>query len=147
MVNRPDALDLTFAALSDPTRRAIVARLAVAERTVGELSAPFAISAPAISRHLRVLERARLITRVREGRVRRCRLNAAPMRSALEWIARTREFWERRLDALERLLATQEQEEKAWPPNARNRRSLSGSRARSRTRASASGARGRRRGR
>jgi DNA-binding transcriptional ArsR family regulator len=147
MVNHTDALDLTFAALSDPTRRAIVARLAAAERTVGELAAPFAISAPAISKHLRVLERARLITRVREGRVRRCRLNAAPMRSAMEWITRTREFWERRLDALERLLATQEKEEKAWPPNARNRRSPSGSRGRSRTRASASGARGRRRGR
>ena len=93
-------LDLTFGALADPTRREILSRLAVGDATVGELAAPFEISRPAISKHLRVLERAGLIHRTRDGRVRRCSLEAAPMREAAEWVERYREFWEDRLDAL-----------------------------------------------
>ena len=98
--SRPRQLDLTFGALADATRREILARLARGEATVGELAAPFEISRPAISKHLRVLERAGLIHRTRDGRVRRCELEAAPMREASEWVGRYREFWEDRLDAL-----------------------------------------------
>jgi DNA-binding transcriptional ArsR family regulator len=98
------SLDLTFRALADPTRRAILARLAKGEATVGELSRPFRISAPAISRHLRVLEHAGLIRRERHGRLRRCRLVARPMKDAVDWMAGYRSFWEGRLDALERHL-------------------------------------------
>ena len=100
MVTNDQRLNLVFGALADPTRRRILARLAVSEVTVGELAAPFEISRPAISRHLRVLERAGLIHRTRDGRVRRCELEAAPMREASEWVGRYREFWEDRLDAL-----------------------------------------------
>jgi DNA-binding transcriptional ArsR family regulator len=93
-------LDHTFAALADPTRRAILARLALGEATVGELCAPFEISGPAISRHLRVLERAALITRERDGQHRRCRLTPAAMTDAAEWIASTRRFWNASFDRL-----------------------------------------------
>lgn len=93
-------LDLTFGALADATRREILARLAEGEATVGELAAPFEISRPAISKHLRVLERAGLIHRTRDGRLRRCELEAMPMRDASAWVERYREFWEDRLDAL-----------------------------------------------
>ena len=96
------ALDLTFAALSDPTRRAILARLAASEATVGELAEPFAISLPAISRHLKVLERARLIARSRDGQHRRCRLNPAPIGEAAQWLAFYERFWE---GSFERLAA------------------------------------------
>jgi DNA-binding transcriptional ArsR family regulator len=96
------ALDLTFAALADPTRRAILARLASGEATVGELAEPFAISLPAISRHLSVLERARLIERSRDGQHRRCRLNPAPIGEAAQWLAFYRRFWE---GSFERLAA------------------------------------------
>ena len=98
--NHSRQLDLIFGALSDATRRRILARLAEGEATVGELAAPFEISRPAISKHLRVLERAGLIHRARDGRVRRCGLDAAPMRQAAEWVERYRGFWEERLDAL-----------------------------------------------
>lgn len=97
-------LDATFSALADPTRRAIVARLAEGEATVGELAAPFDVSLPAISKHLRVLESAGILARTREGRVHRCRLVAAPMRDAAEWIERYRRYWEEQLDSLERYL-------------------------------------------
>lgn len=100
-----DALSATFAALSDPTRRAILARLAEGEATVNELAAPFEISLPAVSRHLKVLERARLITRAREAQWRRCRLAPAPLKQAAEWMERYRAFWEARFDALEDFLA------------------------------------------
>ena len=110
MVNY-SSLDLTFAALADPTRRAIVARLALGEASVGELAAPFAVSLPAISKHLKVLERAELLTREKDGRVRRCRLDSAPMREAAAWIESTRRFWEDRLDALERYLDQRDQGE------------------------------------
>src|ERR1700712_1700704 len=93
-------LDTTFAALADPTRRAILARLTLGEATVGELCAPFQISGPAISRHLKVLEQAALITRAREGQHRRCRLNPDAMAGAAEWIETHRRFWTGRLDRL-----------------------------------------------
>jgi DNA-binding transcriptional ArsR family regulator len=96
----PDLLDATFGALADPTRRAIVERLAQSEASVGELAEPFDISLPAISKHLTVLERAGLVTRTKEGRARRCRLVEEPMRDALEWIAAYGRFWEERLDSL-----------------------------------------------
>jgi DNA-binding transcriptional ArsR family regulator len=104
MVTIEGRLDRTFGALADPTRRAILARLADGEATVGELARPFRVSRPAISKHLRVLERAGLVRREREGRVSRCELDGAAMRQAAEWIARYRVFWEGRLDALARYM-------------------------------------------
>lgn len=96
-------LDLAFGALSDATRRAILARLAEeGEATVGELAEPFEISRPAISKHLRVLERAGLVQRERDGRVSRCTLDASPMREAAEWVEQYRKFWEAQLDSLSR---------------------------------------------
>jgi DNA-binding transcriptional ArsR family regulator len=123
-------LDATFAALADPTRRAILARLARGESMVTELAAPFAVSLPAISKHLRVLERAGLLARERSGRVHRCRLVAGPMRDAAEWIARYRSFWEGQLDALARHLqetAGEGEEDSAWPPPRPPRKQHSGS--------------------
>jgi DNA-binding transcriptional ArsR family regulator len=93
-------LDATFAALSDATRRGILARLAEGETSVSELAAPYRMSLPAVSKHLRVLEGARLIVRRKNGRVHRCRLAAQPMRSASEWIAQYRRFWENQFGAL-----------------------------------------------
>ncbi|MEV4661361.1 metalloregulator ArsR/SmtB family transcription factor [Micromonospora echinofusca] len=100
---RADLLDATFAALADPTRRAILARLAAGEATVTELAAPFAMSQPAVSKHLRVLERAGLVSRGRDGQRRPCRLEAGPMREATAWLAGYRDYWAesyQRLDAL-----------------------------------------------
>jgi DNA-binding transcriptional ArsR family regulator len=104
MVTDSEQLDLTFGALADPIRRAILARLAHGEATVGELAEPFAVSRPAISKHLRVLERAGLVQRERDGRVSRCELDAAPMRAAADWVDQYREFWENQLDSLARYL-------------------------------------------
>jgi len=95
-------LDQTFGALADPIRRAILARLARGDATVGDLARPFRVSRPAISKHLRVLERAGLVQRAREGRVSRCELDAAAMGDAAEWIERYRAFWTGRLDDLAR---------------------------------------------
>jgi DNA-binding transcriptional ArsR family regulator len=107
MVKRAaDPLDATFGALADPTRRAIVERLTHGEASVGELAEPFDISLPAISKHLTVLEKAGLIARTKEGRVRHCRLIEEPMRDAFEWIASYGSFWEGQLDSLDRLLVT-----------------------------------------
>jgi DNA-binding transcriptional ArsR family regulator len=107
-------LDLTFGALADPTRRAILARLAEGNATVGELADPFDVSRPAISKHLRVLERAGLVRRTRDGRVSRCGLDATPMRDAAAWVERYRGFWEGQLDALANYLErTPPQEEQA----------------------------------
>ena len=100
-VNAGDTLDETFGALADPTRRAIIARLTEGPCSVGELGAPFAISAPAISKHLAVLERAGLIRRWKAGRVHYCRLLGNPLGRAGDWIEQHRAFWERQLDALE----------------------------------------------
>ena len=99
-------LDRTFAALADPTRRAILARLATGEATVAELSRPFSISAPAISRHLRVLESADLISQTRDGQFRRCKLNFDGLESAAEWLDFHRRFWSESFDNLEERLKT-----------------------------------------
>ena len=96
----PDPLSTTFAALADPTRRAILARLALGESSVSELSKPFDISAPAISKHLKVLERAGLITRGREAQWRPCRIEPQALRNVDDWLERYREFWEASLDRL-----------------------------------------------
>jgi DNA-binding transcriptional ArsR family regulator len=109
----PPRLDATFAALSDPTRRAILARLSRGEAAVGELARPFDISLPAISRHLRVLEQARLIERRVDAQRRVCRLRAEPLRVASEWLDHYRDFWEHNLDNLAALL------EKPTPPSRR----------------------------
>jgi DNA-binding transcriptional ArsR family regulator len=93
-------LDVTFAALADSTRRAILARLATGEATVNELAAPFSISLQAVSKHLKVLERAGLITRGRDAQWRPCRLEPAPLEEASAWIEENRQAWEGRLDAL-----------------------------------------------
>lgn len=108
MVTISRRLDLTFGALADPIRRAILTRLARGEATVGELARPFDVSRPAISKHLRVLERAGLVQRTRDGRVSRCELDAAPMREAADWVERYRGFWEGQLDALSRYLEGEE---------------------------------------
>ena len=105
-------LDTTFAALADPTRRAILARLAEGEATVNELAEPFAMSLPAVSKHLKVLERARLITRGREAQWRPCRLNAVPLRAAAGWVEQYRKFWEASFDRLEVYLAEVQSKEK-----------------------------------
>jgi DNA-binding transcriptional ArsR family regulator len=99
-----DALSETFAALADPTRRAILARLMDGPATVGELAEPFDISLPAVSRHLRVLGEAGLITRQRDAQWRRCSLAADPLREAADWIGRYRPFWEQSFDRLEKHL-------------------------------------------
>ncbi len=95
-----DRLSITFAALADPTRRAIVARLAKGEATVGDLAGPFDISLPAVSRHLKVLQRAGLIEREVDAQWRLCRLKVRPLRAAHGWLERYREFWDERLDSL-----------------------------------------------
>ena len=100
----PDQLNATFAALADPTRRAILERLAQGEASAGELAEPFGISKPAISKHLKVLEKARLIVRKREAQWRRCELQAEPLKAASDWLARYQRFWEGQLDALAKYL-------------------------------------------
>ena len=97
-------LDTTFAALADPTRRAILARLVQGEASVQELAEPFAMSQPAISKHLRVLERAGLISRGRDAQRRPCRLEAKPLAEANEWLERYRECWEQNFQRLDALL-------------------------------------------
>jgi len=99
---RPDSLTLTFAALADPTRRAILARLATGERSVTELAEPFEMSLPAVSKHLRVLERAGLIARGRDAQWRPCRLEPGPLKEVAEWANRYRAIWEQRFDRLDR---------------------------------------------
>ena len=96
-----DPLSQTFAALADPTRRAILARLCAGEATVSELAEPFDMSLPAVSKHLKVLERAGLVARSREAQWRPCRLDAAPLKDAAGWLERYRQFWEQSLDRLQ----------------------------------------------
>jgi DNA-binding transcriptional ArsR family regulator len=96
-----DPLSATFAALADPTRRAILARLALGETTVTELAEPFDMSLPAVSKHLKVLERAGLVTRGREAQWRPCKLDTAPMKEAFGWLDHYRRFWEDSLDRLD----------------------------------------------
>ncbi|GAA2110397.1 ArsR/SmtB family transcription factor [Actinomadura alba] len=115
----PDLLDATFTALADPTRRAILARLASGEATVTELAAPFDMSQPAISKHLKVLERAGLISRGRDAQRRPCRLEARPLKTATDWLENYRAYWEdgyRRLDELLAELGA-EDERRGDPPS------------------------------
>ena len=104
-------LDKTFAALSDPTRRAILSRLAQGTATVGELAEPFEISLPAISKHLTVLENAGLLVRQKEGRIQHCYLNAEPLKEAAAWITLYEQFWEGQLDALADFIEKSQEEE------------------------------------
>ena len=104
-----DQLTAVFGALADPTRRAILARLTEGDASVAELAAPFRVSQPAISRHLKVLERAGLISRERRATARLSHLEAEPLREATEWLARYREHWDERFDRLDDLLATLQQ--------------------------------------
>lgn len=105
MTDSTDQLSATFAALADPTRRAILARLASGEATVKELSEPFDMSGPAISKHLRVLERAGLIARGRDAQWRPCRLEAAPLKEVAEWASDFRTFWDESYQRLDFYLA------------------------------------------
>ena len=111
-----ETLNLTFAALADPTRRAILSRLAAGNASVNEIAAPFKMSLPAISKHLKVLERSGLITRGREAQWRPCRLKAKPMKQAADWLDHYRRFWEESFDRLDdylkELQAQQKQERK-----------------------------------
>ena len=99
-----DSLSITFAALADPTRRAILARLTAGPTTVKEPTAPFAMSGPAVSKHLRVLERAGLIARGREAQWRPCRLEAAPLKEVAEWVENYRRFWDANFERLDEYL-------------------------------------------
>ncbi|HLF76962.1 MAG TPA: metalloregulator ArsR/SmtB family transcription factor [Dehalococcoidia bacterium] len=109
-----EQLDATFAALADPTRRAILARLASSEASVTELAAPFEMSLPAVSKHLKVLERAGLIARGREAQWRPARLEAEPLREVADWVQQYRRFWEERYSRLdEHLEQLQQQQEKS----------------------------------
>ena len=118
MTSASDRLTATFSALADPTRRAILARLTLGETSVGELAEPFDMSLPAISKHLKVLERAGLIARGRDAQRRPCRLAAKPLHEISDWVATYRQFWEQRLDRLEAYL----QETQAAPPSAKKRK-------------------------
>ena len=99
-----DALSTTFSALADPTRRAILARLSLGETTVSELARPFKMSGPAVSKHLKVLEKAGLITRGRSAQWRPCRLEVAALKSVDDWLGEYRRFWEERFDRLDDFL-------------------------------------------
>ena len=111
-----DPLSTTFAALADPTRRAILARLATGEATVNELAEPFEITLQAVSKHLKVLERAGLISRGRDAQYRPCHLESAPLDSAIGWIEQHRNIWQQRLDQLEQYLRTIQQTQKEQQP-------------------------------
>lgn len=100
----PERLDATFAALADPTRRAILAQLAEGEKTVNELAEPFDMSQPAISKHLKVLEKAGLISRIRDAQKRPCRIEAKPLEEAKDWLENYRKFWEANYGRLDVLL-------------------------------------------
>ena len=108
----PDRLTVTFSALADPTRRAILARLALGETTVSELAKPFKMSGPAVSKHLKVLEHAGLIARGRAAQWRPCRLEPAALKGVDDWLESYRRLWEARLDRLENYLKTLQAEEK-----------------------------------
>lgn len=110
-VSATDQLSLVFAALADPTRRAILAELTAGDATVTQLTAPLPISMPAVSRHLKVLERAALVSRSRDGRWQRSRLEAAPLGEAAVWIEHFRRFWDSSFDRLDAHLATLQQEQ------------------------------------
>ncbi len=120
---QPDALSATFAALADPTRRAILARLAAGETSVTKLAEPFEMSMPAVSKHLKVLERAGLIARSREAQKRPCRLEAAPLKDVTDWLENYRRFWEESFDRLDEYLLELKAKEKKETKNGRKRKS------------------------
>lgn len=107
-----DQLSVTFAALADPTRRAILSRLAAGECSVTEIAEPFEMSLPAVTKHLKVLERAGLISRSRDAQWRPCKLEAKPLQQAADWVEQYRRFWEESLDRLEAYLAELQSREK-----------------------------------
>ena len=117
MVTTEDQLDAVFGALADPTRRSILARLTQGEATVAELVAPFEMSQPAISRHLKVLERAGLITRTRRATARLSHLRAKPLQDATEWLTAYREFWEERYERLDEVLAALQEQDTDRSPD------------------------------
>ena len=117
-----DRLSATFAALADPTRRAIIARLASGETTVRELARPFDMSGPAISKHLKVLEKAGLISRGREAQWRPCRIEPKALKAVDDWLELYRQFWEERLDRLEDYLNSMQAEARAPKPAAKPRK-------------------------
>lgn len=104
-----DRLSVTFSALADPTRRAMLARLAKGEASVNELAAPFSMSLPAVSKHIKVLEKAGLITKGRDAQWRPCRIEAEQLKVAMDWIGQYKQFWEERLDRLDTYLLTLQQ--------------------------------------
>jgi len=110
-----DQLSATFSALADPTRRAILARLSLGEASVSELAAPFDMSMPGISKHLKVLERAGLIARGREAQWRPCRLEAGPLKDAAQWVEHYRRFWEESFDRLDKYLSELKTKKKRKP--------------------------------
>ncbi|MEO7622069.1 MAG: metalloregulator ArsR/SmtB family transcription factor [Gallionella sp.] len=113
----PDHLSTTFAALADPTRRAILTRLASGETSVTELAAPFEMTTPAVTKHLKVLERAGLITRSRQAQWRPCQLNAAPLHQAADFIEQYRQFWEQSFDRLEAYLKSMQTPQTSKKPS------------------------------
>lgn len=114
-----DQLSATFSALADPTRRAILTRLAEGEATVSELAEPFAMSLPAISKHLKVLEQAGLVTKSRQAQWRPCRLNATPLKSVADWVDQYRRFWTESFDRLEEYLRDIQEERGNADPDER----------------------------
>ena len=118
----PDRLSLTFSALADPTRRAILARLSAGAASVNEIAAPFSMSLPAISKHLKVLERAELITRGKEAQWRPCELKATPLKDATDGMEQYRQFWEQRFDRLEEYLKELQAQEKTTAPKKAGKR-------------------------
>jgi DNA-binding transcriptional ArsR family regulator len=144
MVKRSRRLDSTFRALADPTRRAILARLRAGDRSISDLAGGFAMTLPAVSKHVYVLERAGLMAVRREGRVRWCTLEPEPLRDAEAWMSDYREFWESNLDKLEQYASSTSTEEgERWRALEPGRSRDSGSVERSRRRGSGSGGRGR----
>ena len=117
-----DRLSIAFAALADPTRRAILARLASGEASVTELAEPFDMSLPAVSKHLKVLERAGLIARGREAQWRPCRLEAAPLKNVADWVDHYRRFWEESFDRLDEYLRSIQDNPKKEKQHARDKR-------------------------
>ena len=118
-----DQLSATFAALADPTRRAILARLIDGDCSVTELAEPFDMSMPAVSKHLRVLEQAGLITRRREAQFRHCQIDAAPLKDVADWADRYRHIWEQRLDRLDAYVAQMKRKSRAHHDRKRHRQS------------------------
>jgi len=123
MVKYSGALDTTFGALADPTRRAILAMLMQGQASITELAKPHQMSLPAVMKHVRVLEHAGLVSQRKMGRTRRCQLAAQPLKDAEEWLSHYRVFWERQFDALERFLKEEETKENSkWQHRNRNKK-------------------------